>query len=780
MFRKIAQLIYYSKWPVGLSVILITGIMASAIFSLQIDPSMETMFIKNSPDYTYYRQYSQKYGSDQMIVVAMATTHLFTKVSLQKLKTITRDLERFENVERVLSLANAMDIRSKVIGVKVVPALEGVFEGERPLKELEESVLANELFVGNLVSKDGKIANFLIFLKPVEKDASVNGALIEKVRDYLAQRDGKGSRFYVAGSPVEQYDFIRLIRRDQFVFVPLIALLLVLTNLLIYRSLPCMILSMSIVLVTLVWTLGTIALVGQNLNLMTSLLGPVIMIVAVINSIYLINIFFEVRRHQSSLRLSIFSTMEQLGEPCFLTHLTAALGFASLALSHIPAIKSFGVFASLGTVYSYIAELVLTPILFQLLPYRFLGHPSEKVTLFEWGLIRAIERLDFQGKWIILALTSVIVVFSIFGIKKIEVDTNMVKQMKPNLPLAVATRFIDEKVTGVYTLGFVLQAKKYPHFKNAEALAKVDDFKKFLESMPEISKVNSITTVLKKIHEARHDGDYKFYKIPKSRDDLERYFDGMMESGGKDAEQFISRDFKEVRLEARMRAVGTREGTLVEEKAREYLRDKMSAYFNYQLTGNVVLLGKVARGLVQEQIHSFTFALVSILLLTILIFRSLKLGLLAAIPNLIPILAIYGLMGYLKIELSTPTAMISSIVLGLVVDASIQFLYRFRLEYQHRHSYLQALHHTCWNMGHSMFVSTMILVVGFASSVFAQFRPTIHFGVLTSLTIFFAFVCTLIVLPVCILFLKPFGRQPLFYHQAAKLHQSDSIQKKMR
>ena len=217
-----------------------------------------------------------------------------------------------------------------------------------------------------------------------------------------------------------------------------------------------------------------------------------------------------------------------------------------------------------------------------------------------------------------------------------------------------------------------------------------------------------------------------------------------------------------------MRAIGTTKGALLEERVREYLQDHMSDFFEYKLTGNVVLLGKIAKSLVHEQAQSFAFAFISILIVIILIFRSIPLGLLAAIPNLIPILAVYGIMGFAGIELSTATAMIASIVLGLVVDASIQFLYRFRKEFQQRSHYIQSLHHTYRNMGQSMVVSTLILCMGFASSVCASFRITVHFGMLTSLTIFLALICSLLVMPAILIMMKPFGPQRLFKRKVSE------------
>ncbi len=766
MFRRLAELIHHFRWPTLLGIILTVFITGNAIRRLQVDPSMDPLFVKRSSEYRYYTDYKARYGSDQMIAVAMATKDLFEMKNLERLKALTDKIAQDEQVERVLSLTNALDIKHKFLGVKMVPALAGVFEGERSPEKAKEEILKNELYLNNLVSKDGKIANVLIYLKSTQ-DHAPNWNFIRKLRKHLKAQSGSEVQFYMAGAPVEQYDFIRLIQRDQLVFIPIITAMLIVTTLLIYRSFACMFLSMSIVFTTLVWTIGTIALAGQPLNLMTSLLAPVIMIVSVINSTYLINLFFEIRPHHKSLKETVILTIQHLGVPCFLSHFTAILGFASLAINPIPAVQTFGIFAALGTFYSYVIEIVLTILLLPILPYRPMRpEANEDAHFFNRFIIGFLEKLEFRWKWWILILTALVLVLSVQGIQKIQVDTNIVKQMKPGLPLAVSTRFIDDHLTGVYSLGFVFRRKDGESMVDSKALNRIDQFKAYLESQPEIPKVNSITTVVKKINQAREDKD-QAYQIPNNNLLLNIYFKGMATSNDPDLWKLISQDFKEIRLDARMKAVGTTQGALLEERIRQHLKENMSDFFEYRLTGNVVLLGKMAKGLLHEQTRSFSFAFFSILIVIVMIFRSLKLGFLAAIPNLFPILAVYGIMGFVGVELSTPTAMIASIVLGLVVDASIQFLYRFRKEFYQRYHYLQALHHTYRNMGQSMMVSTLILVVGFASSIFASFRPTIYFGILTSLTIFLALICSLLVLPVFLIMIKPFGPQRLFKRKAS-------------
>lgn len=762
MFRKIAQFIDHFRWPVLLAVAVSLIILGHAALRLKVDPSIESLFIKKSPEYKYYQEYREKYGSDQMIAVAMATDDLFREENFKVLRQVTAGIQSYPQVERVISLANAMAIRHKFLGVKTELAVGKVLEGDETLEEIKPEILQNELYLNNIVSKDGKIANILVYLKTADKDPAANGVFIEELKSYLEDFERPGLKFYMAGAPVEQYEFIHLIHRDQMVFIPIITIVLIVMTFLIYRSFACMLLSMSIVFTTLVWTLGTIALLGQELNLMTSLLAPVIMIVAVINATYLINLFFEVRQHHKSLRECVLLTIEQLGLPCFLTHFTAILGFASLALNRIPAIQSFGIYAALGTFFAYIVEIVMTVLLLPILPYRPKRPDAfDDRNFFNRLLLGFLEKLEAHWSWLILFTTAVAIFFSVLGVRKIEVDTNIVKQMKPDLPLAIATKFIDDHLTGVYSLGFVFRRKDGESMVDAKTLQLLDQFKDYLETEPGIAKVNSITTLVKTINKARVD-ELQGYTIPQKPLLLRRYFKGMAASDDPELWKMISRDFKEVRVEARMRAIGTTQGAALEERIRQYLKKNLEGFFEYKLTGNVVLLGKISKSLIHEQTRSFAFAFLSILFVIILIFRSIPLGLLAAIPNLFPILVAYGFMGYMGIELSTATAMIASIVLGLVVDASIQFIYRFRKEFQYRFHYLQSLHHTYRNIGQSMVLSTVILCLGFASSVFASFRITVHFGVLTSLTIFLALLCSLLVLPVFLTWLKPFGPQRLF------------------
>lgn len=757
-FRRFADIILNLRWPIILLFTLSTIFLVMALPALKIDPSTETLFDKKSEDYKFYQEFRNNFGSDSLVAIAIEIpTGYLSYENLKWTKALTTVLSSDARVDRVVSLTNAMDIRHRLIGVKVEPLIAGVLEMQKPFSEFQEEVLVNPFVQGNLLSEDGKTGAILVRLKSKPDNLNFLKGYVGELRYLLKHFPWPHAKFHLAGSPVEQHDFVAAIRLDQMFFIPAVTLLLILSSYLIYRNLPSVIVAMSIVFTTLLWTFGTIALLGHSLNLVNSLLAPVVMIISVPNAIYLINLFSELRAHQPSVRECTRLTLQYLGIPCLLTSGTIVVGFLSLVSSPVPAVKEFGLFAALGSFYSYIIAMTLTPLLLPLLPFKKRVKAVEERNFFNRVIVTYLEKIDFTLKWWLIFGAFLLMVLSLVGIRYIKIDTNLINDLRQDSPIAQATRFIDEKLTGVYALGIAITRRDGAPLTGRKDMEKIDSFAQFLESLPEITKVNSLPMIIKKVHQAR-EGEADAFKIPEDEGTLRNYLRRMAKSNNADFWTFISKDFRHARLEARMKAVGTQKGATVEEGIWNYV-DKNMADYQVRLTGSVVLLGQMSARLVTDQIVSVGIAFLIILVLISIFFRSWKMGLLASIPNLLPILALYGMMGFLKINLSTPTAMISSVVLGLVVDASIQFLYRFRHEFEHRRHYVQALHYTYRNVGLAMVVSTMILVFGFASSAFASFRPTVYFGLLTSATIFFALLCTLILLPVALIILRPFGRQ---------------------
>ena len=755
IFRKFAQFTLFFLWPILFFFILTTLLFGYMVFFLKIDPSTDALFPKHTPEYKFYREFREHFGSDSLIAVAVQTPDYLTLPNLRLTQALTNLLDSDARVDRVVSVTNAMDIRHKFFGVKVEPLVKGIFEGKKQIKAFKKETLTNPLILGNLVSKDGKTGAILIRLKAKGDNSDFLKGYVSDLRKVLRSFYWPDAQFYVAGGPVEQHDFIDAIRKDQMIFIPTVTLFLVVATFLIYRNLPSVFVAMSVVFVTLIWTFGTISYLGKSMNLVNSLLAPLMMIIAVTNAIHLMNLFSELWPRERNLRESISLTLEHLGVPCFLTAATTMAGFFSLVFNQVPAVQSFGLFASLGTFYSYGITMLLTPVLLPLLPFRQKIVESNNKVFFGRLVDFFLKRVE-SLKPIFIWASAALIIASLFGIGKIRLNTDMIKDLPEKSSIAIASRFIDENLAGVYSLAVSIRRSDGKSLIAVDTLKKVDELGRFLESQPEVTKVNSPALLVKKVNQARM-GRMGALKIPRQEKTLRKYVEKMAESDNPDFWSFVSRDFRQLSLEARMRAVGTEKGRELERRIWRYVKKNWGEDYEIQMTGSVFLLGKMSDHLVNNQMGSLGFAFLVIFLIIALFFRSWMVSLLASVPNLVPILALYGLIGFMGIELSTPTAMISSVAIGLVVDASIHFLYRFRYEFERRKSYLTALRETYRNAGEALTVSTLILVFGFASSVFASFRPTLYFGLLTSLVILFALFCTLVLLPAILVILKPFG-----------------------
>lgn len=546
-------------------VLALSAFFGRAFLSLGVDPSNQSMFVKEDPDYVFYRAFNERYGSDELIVLALQTKDFFAVPHLRVLKEMTDRLRGLRHVEKVLSLSDVINIvPSGFFGAGIKPLMEGVLEGKKSMEAFKREVFANELYAENLISKDGKTAAIIVRVARVEGDLEYQKVLIGKLRGLMNEYRGSGIRFYMAGIPVEQYEFIDFIQRDQRLFVPLVVLLVACVCLLLYQSWVGIAIPMTVVLLTLVWTLGTIALSGNKLNLVTSLLGPVIMIVSVTNAIHIMNYYRTCRRQHPRSPRAIAKTMSAMHGP------------------------------------------------------------------------------------------------------------------------------------GRYT-------------------------------------------------------------IPRSKRMLRLYFQKMEEASHPDLWDIVSRDFTETIMVLRIKSIGTRRGNEIRRAVERYIEDHLPPDLQVRLTGNILLLSKLSTMLVSGQIKSLGLASLLIFLFMTVLFRSFRLGFAAFLPNAVPIIMTFGVMGFAKIDLSNVTAMISSVVLGLIVDNTIYFVSHYVREFKLRHDYEESLDQTYREVGKSVVASVMILTMGFSIGLLGSFKPTIYFAALAGLTIFLSLLAVLFLLPALLLALRPLG-----------------------
>jgi len=735
---------------------LLTALLGWSALALRIDPGVESMIPSGPGDLDRLRAFHAAFGSDEVVLLALHSDQLFSREALEGLDRLTRRVAALPHVARVLSPTNARDLDGDELGPRSVVPYAEVLAGNLSPRGLGEQLGSHPIFGGLLVSKDARTAAILVEPEPGTVDA--RRGLVNDLRR-LATEAGPGLTTFVAGIPVEKVDVATYIARDQMIFLPLVFLILALMTATLYRHPVAMLVPLAVLGLALVWTLGLFRLAGRSLNPVTSLMTPVILVMSLEGTIQLVNQYLAARARGLPLPTALAWAHRQMWLPCFNATLTAAIGFVSLLTLPIPAIRDFGLFTAVGLLIGYALTIVLTPLLLASLP----DVPGRVIRAFEpgpveRGLARVVRSVCDRPGTTALVVGAILAVSAV-GVAQVRVETDLIRSLRHDSPLATATRFIDAELTGVNSVEIVVSGVSA---RDPDGLGKVARFADALRSLPDVRKVAGLPDLLARVNRAVHRGDDRYARLPDGPDAAEELADfvaGLDREAPADLHRFLADGpdgHSTLRLIARVPALDTARSQALFGQIREAARH--AALSDVSLTGNFVVFSNMSTTLVRHQVQGLGVAVLLIVAVMALQFRSLRLGLLCAIPNGAPVLVAYGLMGWSGIALSVPTAMIASVAIGTIVDNSIYLLARFREAFARQADYVGALAAMVYASGRAVVFSTVTLAVGFWVGVFSSFVPTVHFAVLTGAAFLLGLVSQFVLLPLCLILVQPLGR----------------------
>lgn len=590
---------------------------------------------------------------------------------------------------------------------------------------------------GLLISKDGRTCGFQFTLKDFSDEGQSLSAAIDEIRAVADRFASDGVETFVSGLSVQKDESGRLIRADQRFFAPVSFLVLGCVLLLITRRLSGLIIPLLVAAVTICWTLGILTLSGFPLNMITSLLQPVIMTLAIATTIH---IYIEWLHSDEMDRFERIATaVKNLWRPCLFASLTTAAGFLSLLASNTPAVRQFGLFAAIGVAIAYLLGIsglavgltfVKAPVVStkssQVLPAKRL--PMSLLDRFLDG----VWRLSVNHSQLIVVAMIAVTALSLFGMSKVHSNTDLLNYIGSDSRLHQDTRFIDENLTGVNTIELLIQRSNGGPITSFEQLETIADFQDRLDQLSYVRHSISVA-----------DGLSTEVVFGGSSSDSSEGDDGLF-----DITDFLSANQETARITLHCNAIGSALGAELVDEIRETGREILGTDFTMREAGDFYRVVSESNQIVRTQITSFAIAVVLILIAIGVVFRSLLLMLLAIIPNVIPLLMMAAIMGFAGIELSIGTAMIASVVIGVAVDDTIHYLAAFRKNYRGNNC-REALRATTRTTGYALTATTLALSIGFWVAIFGSFQPTVHFALLSGLTMWFALINDLLVLPAC-------------------------------
>jgi uncharacterized protein len=742
------------RLPYLLLLLVLTLVLGYFAAQLQVEQSNDSMSGRNPEAVRTYGEFRDLFGNDEDLLLSLSHPRLLQGEGLALLAEVSRRLETIDGVRRVFSLVSAFELVSGPDGAEPRPLFPADPADPAAGAQLQRALDANPQLTGLLISADRRTAGLSVELEDRRGDDRYRSELIAQVRALMAEFAQRGE-FHLTGIGVQKNDVARYIQRDQAVIVPLSVLLLSLLLLGSFRRLSGVALAMAVTGLSLVWTLGCYQLAGLTLNTITSLLAPVIMVLSVTTSIHLYNGWLYAPPRYGVGGDRVRAGTAHLLLPCCFTALTTALGLLSLLISDIPAVRQFGLFGALGVMLSFLIGATLVPV-----GLSFLGGERRILPARGTGALRyllhRIARLTVTRPRPILALALLLALLAACGLPRIHNNTDLLRFLKTSAPLYGDTLFIDEHLAGVNSLEFILSRTDGSPLTSLAALERLDQLQGQALRHPEVAAVYSILDVVQQVHRA--EAGLTTLALPANEEQLLAAFD-LLEAAPEQAllRKLIDPAFTRARLSVRIHAIGTEAAApLVAALIREG-EQILGPQFRLVPTGSFYGVTLDSNRLVRNQLSSFALSLSLVMGAILLLFRSLRLTLIALIPNLIPIVWVAGLMGWLRIDLSTGTAMIAAVVIGLAVDDTIHYLARFRTEY--RGDRARAIVRTTTGTGRAMTISSLVLIVGFWVGCLGSFKPTIYFSLLTGVAMAGALACDLLVLPACLMLMagKPTG-----------------------
>lgn len=708
----------------------VTLFFASALPRLTFDTTVYDMVIDDLPETRQWAAFKAEFGTAEMIRVVVSVDDVFGQTAFDAITRLSDALGRIDGVRRIIGLP---DIRRAV-------DLSNTWS----LETFRRRITGIPLFQGNLISADQRTTAITLVLG-VEADQQ---AVIANVRQLLT-RTGPQLTAYQIGMPIVSESLALNTQRDFLRLPPVTFLLVALILLLLFRNLRDTALSLLCVTLTLVWTLGMVAIAGLSLSILTMIV-PVFLIA--VGTAYCMHIIAEYRhqitRHTSPEQATrqTFTTIEL---PTLLAAGTTMLGIGTLLVSRITAIRAFALFACGGMASFVIILLTFLPAALSLIPI----HPSPRPAAApRQGLtdrvIGAIVKLNLDHRKATLAILGIVSLICLFGIPKLKVETNPVDYFRERAPVRQDFDHIHTHLSGSFPVNVMLTGAGEDGFEQPEAIAALDRFQRFAESLPGVDKAISLAEYLKLVNYATNRYDPQRYALPEEGFEIRMLLNSYRMLLGQDMlDAFVSPDLSRANVVLFTHITSSADFLALKARLKEHVKSGYPPEMRWDVTGFGMVISASSHQLTNGQIRSLGLTLVMVFGIMFMLFLSWQVGLIAIVPNLFPIIVNFGVMGWLGIELSMATSLIASVAIGLAVDDTIHYLVRFNRELKRDLDPRRALESTLAHMGRPIIFTTLTIGVGFAVLLISDFEPTAVFGAMMVITLFSALVGDLLLLP---------------------------------
>ena len=784
------------KNPKSIFVIILITVLSFGYFSkdFRLDASSETLLIEGDPDLRYLQEISKRYGSKEFLILTYTPNDgMVSNTSINNLLSLKYKIQSLDWVHSVITLLDIPLLNSSD------SPLQERLQNFKTLKDEDidrirgfDEILSSPVFRNFVISEDGKTSGIIVnikkneILKDIENKSKneieiyrdnikkQNHQNILEIREVIRSYEDIG-KIHLGGIPMIADDMMTFIKSDIIVFGLGVLLFIIVTLWFVFRKLIWILVPVTSCFFSVIIMMGILGLLGWKVTVISSNFIALMLILTMAMNIHMSTRFLqlkEINPSKSILELIILTTNKMFW-PILYTVLTTIIAFLSLIFSEIKPIIDFGWMMTLGLTTSFVITFTLLPTLI-----NFVSKENVSLRKYEDSFITSFfAKISQNNHKIIFTLTGLVILLSLIGISRLEVENSFINYFSKKTEIYKGMKLIDEKLGGTTPLEVILKfsKKKEPKVDNdddfedwgegeeknddkywftKDKIDKIANVHNYLDSLPQVGKVlsfSSIIDVATMLNNNKPLGTLEmgvlYSKIPESiKNEI--------------IDPYISIKDDEARISLRIidSQENLRRNDLIK-KINYDLKNKLNLKEDeYKLAGVLILFNNLLQSLFKSQILTLGLVMIGIFVMFLILFKNIKLSLIGIVPNFIAAFFILGIIGLLGIPLDMMTITIAAITIGIAVDNSIHYIYRFKEEFNNLREYNKTLILCHSTVGKAILNTSITIVFGFSILVLSKFIPTIYFGIFTGLAMLLAMISVLTLLPSLILLIKPFGK----------------------
>ena len=739
MTRLLSLGIRYPRSTLALLAV-ITILLGLQAQKIRVDSAIDTLLPHDDPERGFYEEAKRVFGSEEGTVIGIFAPDVFAPATLARIDRLSNALAGIDGVREVISLTTVQAIEPSDGAVRIGRLLPELPRGESAAAAFRQRVLGDPLYAGNLVARDGTAAAVLVLFDPLGDQELLSRGVEDQISTLVAENPGPEDTA-ITGIQTLKVNGARLMEQDLTRFVPLSLLLVVAVLVWEFRTVRGVMLPLIAVIMGVIWTIGLMVLAGRSINMGTLILPPLLMAIGIAYAIHVVARYYQEIQPGRPRYETVLATLTHVRLPSVFAWLTTVLADATLSLSPIPAISDFGIFSALGITIIFLLSVVFIPAALVVLPDP---KRTPRQSARRGRLARSLEQVARFGvarRVPILWLSAVVCALGLWGATRIALETDYLEFFGEESVVRRDNARVAEGLGGSQPVYVVIDGEGPRRMRKLESLVPIRDLQRFIERQPGVDSVLSVVDSVALVRRALEPGAAG--DLPESQAEIDQLLQFL------DPDQMapvVSTDWKRANIVVRTRLSGSSEVEGLTRAIEDYAR-RLPEGMQARVTGSIVLLNRSADTLAAGQLSSLWQVMLVLVILMSSLFLSLRTGLLTLVPNVIPIVVLFGTMGFLGIDLNISTSMIAVIAIGIAVDDTIHYFNEYNLELRQSGDPQTAVVAVVRSVGQPIVFTALALSAGFLVLCLSNFQPIRQFGYLASLTMAVGLVTELLITP---------------------------------